>query len=359
MNEINQEPVAVYMLIRQYVMGLAYCSENNGKRIMSVRKLAKLYDVSVSTVTKALEGLIEEGALITKHGMGTYINSSAKIPFANTAKSKQVGVIVSNGKLVHYDQYYLKLISAVFSILNENNSLVQLIRPLKLDETFADILGEIQLDGIVWINPSNIPPACIDAIDNASIPMVMVTNHLNEYVSRYSVTTDFFKAGKLAGCYLCKEGYSEILHLCNSYSGHTANTKNKTTELIKGLKGAYMECGLEIDDKYFLTGGEELLDKVEFMIDFDHSFSAIFVDGNFCIPICELLKKKNIQVPEDVVIVSMEDTYSMPADFNVIYVKSPLTQLGTKAGELIGQLIESGSTKPVKIEMDWEISKRF
>lgn len=348
MNMVNKTQVPAYMLIRQYVMEMASCAENNGKKIMSIRELCELYGVSHTTVLKALQELIREGVLIAKPGMGTFINSKASTPFADSSPSiKQIGLIVQTGNRAHYDQYHLKLISGVFDVLSEKGVFIQLITLPKLDESFPDILKTMNIDGIVWVNPDSECRSCIDAIDKAGFPMLTVTIDHPELLSKHSVASDFFQAGHLAGTHLLKEGHRKILHISNE------NKKSKRT--IEGLKAAYKENNLSIRDEYFLEGGEKLLERVEIMIDIGFQFSAIFADGNFCLSLYELLKKKNIRVPEDVTIVAMEDTFLKPSDFKFTFVRCPLKQMGKKTGEHLVELIKDRKTNPMKTVLNWEI----
>jgi DNA-binding LacI/PurR family transcriptional regulator len=297
---------------------------------------------------KALKELIKEGVLVTKPGMGTFVNSMANIPFTHShTKFKKIGLIVHNGNLVHYDLYYLKLISGVFDILSEKGVFLQLISPFNLDESFSDILETMSMDGLVWLNPGPESLTCMKSVDEADIPMLTVTIHYPECLSKHSVSSDFFQAGYLAGTHLLKEGHQKILHI--------SNTNKKSQRTISGLKSAYKDANLTIGDEYFLEGGETLLERVEIMIDLGFKFSAVFVDGNFCLPVYDLLKKRKLRVPEDVTIVAIEDIFSKAANFNVTFVRCPLRRMGEETAESLMGLIKDRNITPIERILDWEI----
>ena len=75
MNKLNKESsVALYQqLINEIKESIQSGELKAGDRLMTEGEFSKAYDVSRITVRKAIEVLVEEGILIKKQGIGTFV----------------------------------------------------------------------------------------------------------------------------------------------------------------------------------------------------------------------------------------------------------------------------------------------
>ncbi len=75
MGELNKgSSVALYQqLVDEIKSAIASGKLSEGDRIMTEAELSKTYDISRITVRKAIEILVEEGILIKKQGIGTFV----------------------------------------------------------------------------------------------------------------------------------------------------------------------------------------------------------------------------------------------------------------------------------------------
>ena len=101
--EMEQRKTTESQKIRFYIMGLIYRNGATSVKVPSSQTLANQFGVARRTARIALEGLVREGWLIGKTGVGTFTNPSR----AFTAEKKHpvplIGLIYGRGDNFFYD----------------------------------------------------------------------------------------------------------------------------------------------------------------------------------------------------------------------------------------------------------------
>lgn len=76
--KISNEKAPIYKQIKEQIKNdIASNKINEKTKVPSIRNLANELDVSVMTVKKAYDELLEEGFIITVQGKGSYVNKKA------------------------------------------------------------------------------------------------------------------------------------------------------------------------------------------------------------------------------------------------------------------------------------------
>ncbi|OPZ70227.1 MAG: DNA-binding transcriptional repressor LldR [Firmicutes bacterium ADurb.Bin467] len=89
--------------IRFYIMGLIYRYGNRSVRVPSSVELAERFGVARRTARLALEGLVREGWLIGRRGLGTYTNPARTFFSDPQISIPLVGLIYGRGDNFYYD----------------------------------------------------------------------------------------------------------------------------------------------------------------------------------------------------------------------------------------------------------------
>jgi DNA-binding LacI/PurR family transcriptional regulator len=319
---------------------------------MSIRELRKLYNVSQPTVVKALQELIDEGVLIPKAGIGTFVNTKSNIPFSNLyqEKVKQIALVIATGKLVHYDYLYQRIIAGIFTVLSARGAVPQLLTPMELDSSFEKVVASLGFDGVLWVNPDDECVPAAYSIDESIIPLVSAVFRRHDYPSKNNVSVDFFQAGCLVGDKMFKAGHRRILHI--------SNDTRASDRVIAGAKSVYEKNGILLGDEFFIVGGEKVIDEIDVMLKVGFEFTAIYADGNFCLPLQSLLSERGVNIPEDVELVTVEDACSVLLDSNLTMVRPPLEKMGRLAAEMLLLLINGESVDERKVVLDWNFFER-
>ena len=89
--------------IRHYVMGLIYQNGFTSVRVPCSLKLARQFGVTRRTARVVLEGLIREGYLIGKNGIGTFTNPAQGFKLGHGPQLPLIGVGVNDCSNFYYD----------------------------------------------------------------------------------------------------------------------------------------------------------------------------------------------------------------------------------------------------------------
>jgi len=142
--------------IRHYIIGLLYEAGKTSMPLMSVRKMAKHFDVAQCTVSAAVKELIEDGYVISRPGVGMFTNPNKLSISRSESEPPLIGVIHGDGRYFYLDQSAWQSLSPVIGALVQRNFNVRQIFFESGDR--EEIFNEIAftpLDGLVWIdNPA-------------------------------------------------------------------------------------------------------------------------------------------------------------------------------------------------------------
>ena len=90
------KPVPEYIKVRSYIYNLVFKSDGGNVRIPSENELCELFSVSRVTVRGALKALVDDRILVTRRGMGTYVNPKYIAGFSYPQKT--IGTIRESGE---------------------------------------------------------------------------------------------------------------------------------------------------------------------------------------------------------------------------------------------------------------------
>ena len=144
------------MQIRQYVLSLIFRGDNSVNMLPSLAELMEKFHTSRPTVCKAIKALTEEGLVIGKQGIGTFINHHPAGMMISLMEYRPivVGIIFGDGRHIGLDGFFGRILAGV---LNHASDYLFWIRPVYLSSYHAeDIAREIeyhQLDALIHLGP--------------------------------------------------------------------------------------------------------------------------------------------------------------------------------------------------------------
>ena len=235
-----ESPVAEYMKIRRYVMTLILRAGTNSVRIPTVVELAKKFDVSRPTVSKAMKMLTEDGFIIARPSLGSFTNPARKIMQGSDALPV-IGILENDGMLAHYFPYQAHRLS---HILRELAAIPAIQHILNLSghrkETILRELEGAGLDLLIWIHPSASQLPVIDELRKNGLK-VIVCGCDDDCPGNIAI--DYEGAGYEIGRRLLAENRTRVLYF--------PQDKEKKVQL-HGLLRAYREAGVELNPNLFL-----------------------------------------------------------------------------------------------------------
>lgn len=336
-----------------------------GDKLMSEYELCDKFGISRQVVRRAINILKEENLVNSQRGSGTYV--SCKLP---EAKKKSNTIALATGNLNRY--IFPRFLEGMEMVLAKNGYTMQLFlsqqSPTKEAYNLNHIMDTECADGIV-IAPqrTGIPnpnKALYQKITQSKVPAVFFNGYFPDINIPY-IGLDDYKVGKIATDYLCKAGHTNIAIL--------AKTEDYQSHLrYSGYYDSLIENGCEfqianaiwydsLDRRYYDAFESKILSRIE-----NQNFTAIFCYNDImAVRVYETCKKYNIRVPEDLSIISVDDTdLAMLCDVKLTSIAHPLLEMGHKVGEAIitlihGDAIENTMYEPTIIERDSVFNRNF
>lgn len=312
-----------------------------GQKIPPENELADFYKVSRNTVRRALSEMVNEGYLFTKHGVGTFVNSTSN-------KTKNIGVISTYIN----DYIFPSVISGINDYLSENSY------SIILSETKNNIEREMHclenmlsknIEGLI-IEPAKSAyfPKNIEyyyKLIEKNIPIVLIHGYFDKHNFSHVIMDDSY-SGYIATKFLIENNHKNIM-------GFFKNDDIQGINRYNGFLKAMNEYNLPITPNtisWFTTEDRNLKPSYEIkkiIESGEHIPSAIFCyNDQIAFSIIKVLKEYNINIPDDIAIIGHDDSFLAHAlETKFTSIQHPKDKLGRTAAESLLKLINKEEEK--------------
>ncbi len=343
-------PVAPYQRIRKYVVRLINSCQGKPEQIMSEIQLCKTFKVSRNTVRKALKDLIEEGRLVIRPGIGTFIN-----PFLSAyemhaghkygmGKIHVWGLIIHFGHQVHWTYYDQQFMAGLFQ---ETCSHPVYICPVTLaysNENMIQEVNSLKLDGLVLLNSKTKTLPYLKKIKD-ELDIICV-DHDEKPVWDREVVVEFFDYGKAAADALVKQGCKSPVFI------EEAPDLPYSKKTLAGFRKGLENHGIELD-KRFVLWKEDYEIKFNAMIDFNAEFDSVFATPHVYPHVAEILKKNKLtHIP---VVTEASPINYFPEPIKPIVFKRPWDKAGKITGQRIKEFVAGKKVDEFSERIAWNI----
>lgn len=319
-----------------------------GQKLPSEQALREKFQVSRQTVRKALEVLEQEGLVYGRQGSGTYVSDLEE---EEKGKSRQIAVVTT-----YVDNYiFPRIIQGIEGVLSREGFQVQIAftnNRIQKEEEILKTLLDQDLRGLIV-------EAAKSALPNPNLPLyrkllergtrILFLNSGYPELDCPVAALDDREAGRCAARFLLEMGHRELGGLLKSDDGQgLLRYQGFITEL--------REAGIRTEDDRFVwydTGDIGRFDRMEQRIlERLAGCSAVFCyNDSAAVEFMELLKKRGLRVPEDVSVISVDDTdLALYGDVGLTSVHHPKEELGKKAAEMmVSMLRKKGSGRDLPV----------
>lgn len=237
-------PVPEYMKIRRYVVNRLFrLKKEDDLRMPSLQEMMRMFGVSRPTVRKAMKNLVQEGYLVSKHGIGMFANP--KYLSENTdlrSKRLVIGILIGDGMIVHLDSYYALILSEILYEVAKRPALAhELQLPGISEDKVFDYLKNEQLDAILWVHPEQKYVPVIQKFRDSGFPIAVM--HAGSPRVNADVSFDMKGLGQSIGKILVKENRMNVLYL---------GRKSVESAPFEGIRSVFEEKNLSCDGLHFL-----------------------------------------------------------------------------------------------------------
>lgn len=278
-NITKQESMAEYLRIRKYVIDQVIATGRERKRLLSMREMAAMFGVSLTTIQWALKELIDDGYLIAKKREGIFTNPEKAWV---TGKVDVIGVLVADGRQIYFEQPFWGILSGVGLRTTETRRLLHQVNLFFTKNKGVDSFQFSQLDGLVWVAPDFAPSDLAESFfKSLDVPVVTV---FDRRPGCSHVSLDAEREGYEVGKMLLMESrFNPIVLAANSEVAQ-----------LTGLRRAFGESGRRLNEKLILYRHEDATGKFRMMLDVMENPEAIYAVGRLLDEIGSVLEERRL-----------------------------------------------------------------
>ncbi len=310
--------------------GVAELRWPSGK-LPTEQELAQDQQVSLNTVRRAVDLLVQEGLVYRKQGSGTYVSS----PQASET-GYAVGVVVSS-----LTYYYPRVIAGIERELAQHGSRM-LLRCTDWDPAMergaVNELIRAGSTGLILVPALSHDRADLwpSDPDELSVPTVLVERGLTLPTTLHEFVCTHHAAGTLSALrYLLSLGHTRIGYMERS-SPHTA------PQIRSGLSTALERAGLGPDPvitaslpRWTARDADRFLDRVV-----DHGITGVlcFADREASL-LVSAARRRHLGVPDDLSVISYDDEVADLCEVPLTAVSPPKAEIGRRAARVLAARI--------------------
>jgi DNA-binding LacI/PurR family transcriptional regulator len=333
---------------------LRYGVPSFGNRSISIKDIARLAEVSHSTVSRALHNSplvnAETTEKIRKIAVESGYMASAVARSLVNRSTKTVGVVVTTIA----DPFIGEVVSGIEKVANDRGYSVLLANsdadPEREKRTVRSF-GERRVDGIL-VTASRVGSSYGPMLHNMNVPLIFINNQYPG-PSSYSVLIDNVPASQAAVEHLIQLGHRRIAYIGDA-SGYQSET-----ERHQGYERALQQAGIPLRADLVCLGdgkpelGEKMMEQLLGLLE---PPTAVFCYNDMtALGALRAARTLGLQVPGDLSVVGFDDlflsSYTTPA---LTTVRQPKHAMGTKAMEILLELLD-GSTPESQLIVKGEL----
>lgn len=325
-------------------------TENLGKtRAVTIKDIARKLGVSVTTVSKALNGHPDISQKRRDEIMRT-VEAMNYVPNAiasnlRQSKSRFIGLIISDNSNPYYSQLIKGAETEISShnfqtiIFNNNEDIereLQLIRNLKM----------VNVAGVV-ITPARSNAASIELLKKFEIPFVLANRFVKRGSDNYVVADDI-EAARMATSYLLQKREWDIAFINGDEKISAAEDRRK------GFVQAHSEYRRTVNNKCIITGALNQVDGYEsarkLLSQHRPPLSILCFSDYVATGVLGYLKDAGINVPGEVAVMGFDniDLFSFWSP-RLTTVDIPEYEIGKRSVEMLFDVISGEAKSPQRI----------
>lgn len=323
---------------------------------VTLKDIAKALNLSISTISKALNDSHEIGAA-TKQKVLDYAKQHHYSPNRmakglKEGKSRSIGVVVCSLD----NNVIAQMLDGIHKVSTDRSYqtiIMQSKESEKLESACIELLYAGGVDGIL-ISPSYQTTnfSYLISLQQSGTPIVLF-DRLIDKIDTHKVGADNFKGAYEATKHLIQNGYRNIAHL------NTNTILSIATDRLNGYKQALADNGIEFREELLrsfnytdiVTLNENLEEAIKYYMNLKNKPDAIFTATDQISTRCLVtLNRLGYRIPEDIALIGFTNTELAEAmNPPLSTVHQPAFEIGQLAAEKLISLIERKN-----VEIDFE-----
>lgn len=311
---------------------------------ISMSEIAKIFNVSKVTVSKALNDKpgvsdkLKEEIKEKAVELGYRMNTAAKS--LKTNKSYNVGVLIAERYIGELETYYFGVygkLTTKFSNLGYSTIMETLSYENEINLKLPQMYLEFKVDAIIVLG--QLDANYLKLFEDCSIPIV----YFDFYASNSaidSVVVDNFYSGLEITQYLIDRGHTEIGFIGNLYS--TSSIQDR----FLGYYRCLLENKLSINYDYIISDRDDAGNFINLVLPDKLPTAFVCNCDQVAYRLIKELQQNNIRVPEDISVVSFDNTiYSTVSEPQITTLDNNVDEMVNVVTKIILKKIENPTKK--------------
>ncbi|MBF9018019.1 MULTISPECIES: LacI family DNA-binding transcriptional regulator [unclassified Oceanispirochaeta] len=309
----------------------------------SMKDVAKLAGVSVSTVSRVISGAMK----VEEPTKKKVVEAIRKVDYKpnlmaqglRIKKGNMIGFIVpeishpSFVNFINYAEKYASHKSLSLIVCNTHND------PKKAAEAFDNLLRR-NINGIILSRVSD-ESQVLNFISKTDTPVIIIDRALN-HENLPNLILDNYKAGKIAAEHFLRAGHRHIACVTGSQKILLVR------ERLNGFRDTLQENGIVLEDNHVFEGAftfETGVKAVHLFEELNSDVDAVWAQSDIIAAgLIASYQRIGRHIPEDVAIIGMDDiSLSTMIYPTITSIKQPYEEMSRKAVEIIDTLADGGS----------------
>lgn len=304
--------------------------------MISIRDVAKLAEVSPSTVSRVINGSAnvnhEKKQRVLKVIEETSFKPNEVARSLYKKSSKIIGIIMPNIENPFFNEMAKAIEAETYkngykiTLCNSNDMLEKEIENIKM-------LCSMNADGIILMTNNE---EIQNEIEECKIPVILLDRQVNNCKKTAYIQADHYEGGKMATKYLLECGCKNIINICGPQKFSSARERFKGyLDICRkyGIEAKYIECAYSFQDG--LKKAEIILKKYP---DVDGIFAC---NDMVAISVYRVFHSAGYKIPEDVQLIGYDNVnLSWMFTPELTTIAQPIKSMGAKAAEIIIQHVE-------------------
>ena len=316
------------------------------KNQLSIREIAELAGVSVSTVSKVMNNKADVGEK-TRLKIFKIINDKNYYRKVSAVKGRTIAIFIGDsGNQEYLAPYSSSIVLSAANILMKQGFRVELLPLAYLPDKEVDFMSfcmESNIQGaIVVLSTYNDKLIGMYA---KILPMIVTSNQFSDHEVA-TVNYDSYAAGQLVTRYLHELGHSRIGFICEDQSHYDQIMRTK----------AFRDVMFTINPEYtpleYLQAGSHDKDELSEFIkgalaSGDAAPTAFVISNDFVAAMAlDILDSLSVNVPREISVVGFDDlSFSAHLSPALTTVRQPTEELGRHAASRIIEMVEDPSSQ--------------
>lgn len=311
-----------------------------GTKLPSTKEISTLFNVSLITAHRALEGLVESGWLRREVGRGTFVRDDVDFATISNQAPFSIGLLLSERSRVNLDDYYhSSLINSLRRQAVNGSRRVEFFFRDRFD------LRERQQGavGALCIHPPMESQADVERLSRRSPVVVLGGTFVGSSVP--CIDCDNELGGRQAIEHLLGLGHRRFALVSGPLN--LTNSRDRTN----GAYSALRDAGVTIDpDDVMVSADAVVLEDVirarlEARLTGPDRPTAVFAGGFYlAMAVLQIVRRCGLSVPEQLSVVGFDDPQSAPLlDPPLTTVRQPLEAMAAAAYETICALVANSN----------------